>query len=413
MLHQNQYQTVAVNYLKGLTSDQAGDVERISDALIQTINNQQIKELDEQDFRLMLNQFFNLVCFGPVTHLELFLTENCNLDCDYCFVKTKRKKRMPLDTILSAVNFLSFYSGDSKHVDITLFGGEPLMEKDNILEAIKHISKLERETGSKQFSLSLTTNGTLLDEGLLEKTHGKINYLLSIDGDKETHDTHRKFRNGKGTFNNVVTKIGLLKQFQPWIGSRMTLTPKNIKGLTENVYRLHQLGINQFLLGPALDQQWDEASLLIYEDQLLKTARLYTDMRRQGAPIRITLFDSNNDCGAKKWGCSAGRNTLAVNTNGEIYPCSKFIGYEEFDEPELKLGSIYEGITNIPLRNKLCRMTGASFTACKGCAQVEKCAGGCPADNFFIHHDLHKPGHAHCAIKKIENRVKQGLSSIL
>jgi uncharacterized protein len=192
----------------------------------------------------------------------------------------------------------------------------------------------------------------------------------------------------------------------------MTLTPENINGLTESIRSLHQLGINQFLLGPAMDQYWDETSLRMYEDQLKKTARLYAALKQQGAPIRITLFESNNECGSKNWGCGAGRDTLSVNTAGDIYPCSKFIGYAKYDETELRLGNIYEGITNIELRNKLCRMTAASFKSCLGCEQVDKCTGGCPADNFFIHRDIFTPGDAHCEIKKIENRVIKALSSI-
>lgn len=118
---------------------------------------------------------------------------------------------MPLEKIYAAINFLVFYSGNNNLLNITLFGGEPLVEKESIYEILEHCKKIE-DNSLKKFSISITTNGTLLDEDFLRRTQGRINYLLSIDGDEKTHDFSRKYANGKGSFQTILPKINLSKK---------------------------------------------------------------------------------------------------------------------------------------------------------------------------------------------------------
>ena len=382
--------------------------QEIADSLIQKIEHQGISKLPKYDFELLLNQFFNILHFGPITNLELFLTEDCNLACDYCFVREKHPKSTSWENIVSAINFLVFYSGDKQMLNLTLFGGEPLLEKEHIFRIVDYIENIETQANNKKFSISLTTNGTLITEELLKRAKGRINFLLSIDGDKKTHDTYRKYNNGRGSFETIISKIGLLKKHQAWLGARMTVLPDTVQYLFENVKYLYSLGLNQFLMGLATDVEWDKMSIKTYEEQLLKVGRYYLSEKKSGNPIRITLFEKDEkgiDCHEHEWGCGAGRNTISVNTEGDIYPCSKFVGYEAFHNEALKLGNIYEGITNIELREKMSRITNDAFPGCTSCSEINACMGGCPADNYYLNRNLYQAGEAHCELKKIDNRV--------
>ncbi len=402
------FKTSAIKYISLFNGLSANEQDRIADSIVQSLMVNRIAEIPVQDFELIVNQFYNLVCFGPITNLELFITQDCNLSCDYCFVKEKQHKIMPLESIYSSINFLTFYSGNQKNLNLTLFGGEPLMAKKTIKKVVEYISKLESKSKAKKYSISITTNGTLLDEDFLRHTRDKINFLLSIDGDQQTHDVYRKYQNGRGTFNTVVSKIKLLKKYQPWLGARMTVLPDTITQLYHNIVSLYNLGINQILLGPAMDVEWNEKAMRAYEGQLRRVGQFYLKKKQKKEPFRMTLFENNNngiECHEHQWGCGAGRNTISVNTNGDIYPCSKFLGYEEFDAPELKLGNIYMGIANIELRKKLSMISDSSFPTCVSCKEVNACMGGCPADNYHLHRNIHKAGKAHCRIKEIENRI--------
>lgn len=360
------------------------------------------------DFKLIVNQFFNLVHFGPITNLELFLTESCNLSCSYCFVKNKSAKTMPFEKVIAAINFLIFFSGNEKSLNITLFGGEPLLEKKTIYKVLKYCDDLKRKSCQKEFNISITTNGTLITEEILARTQGKINYLLSIDGKEETHNSSRVFSNGLGSYQIVASKINLLKKYQPWLGARITVVPNSVGKMAENLKHLYSLGINQLLIGVAMDVEWSKKDLDIYENQLHEIANFYLAKKRLGQSIRMTLFEqveNRTNCNEQIWGCGAGRNTISVDTGGNIYPCSKFLGYESFNCNELKLGNIYQGITNLKLRAKMSQITNDNFLGCKSCNEIDDCMGGCPADNYYLSRDLYKPGSAHCELKRIENKI--------
>jgi len=320
---------------------------------------------------------------------------------------------MSLVDLYSAINFLIFFSGSKKTLNITLFGGEPLLEKKTIYRVVEYCDKIKMESSHKDFNIAITTNGTLIDEEILAKTEGKINYLLSIDGKEETHNRSRKFQNGTGSYQLLVSKIDLLKKHQPWLGARMTVIPSSVGKMFENIKHIYSLGINQLLLGPAMDVEWGEKELELYENQLLETANFYLAKKRSGDPIRMNLFDQAKNeinCSEHKWGCGAGRNTISVDTVGDIYPCSKFLGYEGFNCSEQKLGNIYEGITNIELRTKMSKITNDNFSGCGSCNEINNCMGGCPADNYYLNRNPYKPGNTHCELKKIENRILSQIS---
>ena len=101
-----QFKSTALDYISGLSKLSGRNTERIVESLIQSITANRIDELPKQDFELLVNQFFNLVCFGPITNLELIVTEDCNLACDYCFVREKNHNNMSLETIITAINLI-------------------------------------------------------------------------------------------------------------------------------------------------------------------------------------------------------------------------------------------------------------------------------------------------------------------
>jgi len=367
-----------------------------------------VRELEISDIEFLTNQIINQAWFGPITNLELFLTEDCNLACTYCFVKKKIKKSMSVEMAMEAINFLVFYSGNKESLNVTLFGGEPLLEKDKIYQIIEHCNEIEKATKSKKINFSLTTNGILIDETILRKVQGRINFLLSFDGNEQTHDLYRKDKSGRGTFKRILGKIDLLKRYQGWLGARMTVMPDTVKDLYKNVIFLFNAGINQFLIGLAVDVDWPDEALSEYETQLRNIGQFYVDKKQEQAAIRITFFEKEkqeSECSENIWGCGAGRNTISVTTNGDIYPCSKFVGYEEYECPELKLGNIYEGITNIEARKKLSKMTSQSYETCLSCPEINACRGGCPADNYFKNKSLYIPIRSACELKKIGNKI--------
>jgi uncharacterized protein len=186
---------------------------------------------------------------------------------------------MRLDVAKKAIDFLIKESRSKKSLRVLLFGGEPLMEFETIKSIVEYAERVTANS-EKKIRFDATTNGTLITEEIMKFSRNRITYLLSLDGDEETHNRHRKTKNGKGnSFQMTVSNIPLIKKYQSWLGARLTFTPETVSGLSSNVGYLHQIGINQFVIGPSTGEAWPEEALQVYESELLKVADFYVKKR--------------------------------------------------------------------------------------------------------------------------------------
>lgn len=379
--------------------------QKIEEIPFEQILKSSIKDISKEEYFKLFLSIYNNATFSAINFLEIFITEDCNMHCDYCFVKQKRKNNITSDTLKSAINFLILYSRNKSNLSITLFGGEPLLKTNLIYDTLQYCNELSGKV-NKSFNFNITTNGILLNDEILKNTSKHISYLLSIDGDEYTHNKHRKLTNGVGSFNNVFPKIGLLKQYQQWLGARMTVYPDTVSNLLQNIDFLYNNGINQFIIGICYGPKWDNSSLAIYEKQLKEVGNYYKNKVQNKEQIRMTLFEKNNsNCYENVWGCSAGRNGMAIASNGDIYPCSKFIGLEKYSCPEFLLGNVNIGITNLIGREKLFTITNKDFNHCEQCKEIASCSGGCISENYNQNRSIYIPCKDQCEITKIQNRV--------
>lgn len=94
--------------------------------------------------------------------MELFLTEACNLRCDYCFVAMKKAyKRMSWEVAKRAIDFLMKESREEKEVEILFFGGEPLLAFP-LMKKVAEYAVQQADSLGKKLSFTCTTNATLL-----------------------------------------------------------------------------------------------------------------------------------------------------------------------------------------------------------------------------------------------------------
>lgn len=73
---------------------------------------------------------------GPVSKLELMLTTRCSMRCAYCWLQQVDRLDMSEATAAKAVDYLFDHCGDLKRVEITLFGGEPLLNLPALKTAV-------------------------------------------------------------------------------------------------------------------------------------------------------------------------------------------------------------------------------------------------------------------------------------
>jgi uncharacterized protein len=345
------------------------------------------------------------VVMPAVTKLELLLTEECNLRCDYCFAREKDHASMNPATACRAVDFLIEQSRDKNELSVLFFGGEPLLEYPLIKETVLHIRDREKAF-NKRIHLNMTTNGALLDDDSLHFfNEHRLKFLLSIDGRKQTHDRHRLTAGGQGTFDGIMARLPLMKKYQPWLGTKMTVLPDTVGDLSENVRYLYEAGINQFLLGPADGIQWSRDAVELFGEEVRKIGDFYRREKAQGRPIRVNLcddLDSENFFGKRDvWGCRAGRHSLTISPAGEIFPCSKMYANPALRK-SIRLGTLQDGITDPLVRMRLIGMIPVDRGGCATCTHSRSCAGGCFAVNYLETGDIFKPSRSfECAFHAV------------
>jgi len=151
--------------------------------------------------------------------LILQVTQGCNLRCEYCaysgkyYNRTHSAKRMDYETACSAVDFLIAHSSDKEEVILGFYGGEPLLEFDLIRKVIDYA---EKNYPGKRIGYNMTTNVTLLTDEIMDYLVEKDFFLMfSLDGPKEIHDIHRKFADGRGSFDIIMKNLARMKERYP------------------------------------------------------------------------------------------------------------------------------------------------------------------------------------------------------
>ena len=136
-----------------------------------------------------------------VKALCLHIAHDCNLACKYCFAEEGeyhgRRALMSYEVGKKALDFLIANSGSRHNLEVDFFGGEPLMNWQVVKDLVAY-GRSQEEPHNKKFRFTLTTNGVLLNDEVMEFCNREMaNVVLSIDGRPEVHDYMRPFRNGK------------------------------------------------------------------------------------------------------------------------------------------------------------------------------------------------------------------------
>lgn len=332
-----------------------------------------------------------------VKALCLHIAHDCNLACKYCFADEgeyhgQKRELMPLEVGKKALDFLIENSGNRVNLEVDFFGGEPLMNFDVVKEIVAYGRKREKEAG-KNFRFTLTTNGVLLNDEVIEFCNKEIsNVVLSLDGRKEINDAMRPTRNQKGSYDIIVPK------FQKFVSARGnksyyvrgTFTRKNLDFL-EDFKLMADLGFKEISIEPVVttDPEFEirEEDLPKIYEEYDKLALDLIEREKQGKPL--TFFHYKLDlkggpCVYKRLsGCGSGTEYLAVTPQGDLYPCHQFVGNEDF-----KLGNIFEGITKTEIVDefKLCNVYAKD--KCKDCFARFYCSGGCAANSYQFHNTI-------------------------
>lgn len=344
-----------------------------------------------------------------VKALCLNVAHDCNLRCKYCFADEGeyhgRRALMSEEVGKAALDFLVKNSGGRKNLEVDFFGGEPLMNWEVVKKLVEYGRSIEKEY-DKNFRFTITTNGTLLNDEILEFVNKEMgNIVLSIDGRKEVNDSMRPRAGGQGCYDDIVPKYQKVAESRHQLRYfvRGTFTHANLD-FSEDVKHLAELGFKQISVEPvvASPEDWyafkDEDIPIICEEYD-KLAKYYIEKHKEGKGFNFFHFNidlEGGPCVAKRLsGCGSGCEYLGVTPWGDLYPCHQFVGNEDFI-----MGNVFDGITRPDIRDKFKKSNVYSRPECQKCFARYYCSGGCAANAYNFNGDINATYKHGCELQR-------------
>jgi len=317
-----------------------------------------------------------------------------------------------LETLLAFFR-RSMPAGDRPQV--IFHGAEPMLNRAAIFAAIDHFAD--------DFIFGVQTNGTLLDAEAIEfLTSRQISLGLSLDGPvAEVTDRTRRTFAGHGVHERVIGALEALRGYE-YHSVICTATTENLPHLTSMVELFHALEVPTCMINPvrctlpggSQVKPADADFAAAYLPALERTYELYQATGRKlvvanfanvilgvVAPTARRLMCDISPCGG-------GRCFFAVDTQGDLFPCSEFIGLPEFQGGNLFTGGLESAFGTDAFR-AVTERTVEMIDPCRRCAIRHFCGAPCPAEAHGLHGTPAKRG-AFCEF--YEEQVRYALRLI-
>lgn len=340
--------------------------------------------------------------------ITFIVTKDCQLACKYCYLVGKNaKERMSWDVAKKTIDYIlnnhSFFNEEAVVWDF--IGGEPFLEID-LIDKICDYIKTEMfrlcHPWFDNYRFNFSTNGINYNsekiQSFIKKNITHLSIGITIDGTKRKHDLNRIWKTEdmergvvpnlseeKGSYDDVVKNIPLwLEQF-PGAGTKVTISSADIPYIKESVLHLYSLGIHEVNINCVFEDVWKEGDDELFENQLMDLADAIIDSgyyqdyacsfftEHMGKPMDCQMDNQN-------W-CGAGR-MLAVDADGNFYPCTRFAQYSLRSKKAWIIGNVRDGIDKNKLRPFLMldRCT-QSTQECIDCEVASGCAW-CQGENY-------------------------------
>ena len=307
---------------------------------------------------------------------------------------------MTLETAEKVVEFIVYRNEKMKpqKIYITFHGGEPLLGID-IIDYI--INKLRSKIDTELY-FRMTTNATLYKKSMLP-TLKKIHDLsISIDGDKGTHDANRKFADGRGTFDIVVTNLRDLLDSGLKPTARLVVTSSTYKHVYKNFLFLVECGVKKismeldFISFTWSDEQINEHILLVK-----KVLDKIDKLQKKGIVIETGLLQ-NGIMKPKNYICDGGIGSFTISASGTLYPCTIAINDKRF------CMGVVGGEINNDIVDEIQEMGKKSIGKCEGCRRYDYCTSTrCRIVNKVLFGSYLEPSPVNCATQRISMELSK------
>jgi len=261
---------------------------------------------------------------------QFSVTNRCTAKCTYCYARyyAREHPELPTADALRVIDELT-HAGARR---ISLVGGEPLVRAD--------IADLVRRVKERGAECALTTNGDLVEKRL--DACRQLDLLsVSLDGAQEGHDANR----GKGSFERVMRAIRIARSEGIPVQASTVVARATLGDLDFLVAMAQEYGFCLSFI-PLINQTQPDgkqpiADLMATPEEYRRYFAGVVARKRAGAPILFAAklydfvrrwpdFSADKFMGPQRpsfhhFRCNAGRYSVLVDANGDVYPCAQLV----------------------------------------------------------------------------------------
>lgn len=323
--------------------------------------------------------------------INVWITFSCNFSCRYCYVRPYYENLdMTKDVADKLIEFIQSNIKEDQELIINFHGGEPTLNFD----IVRYIVDTLRERLKSKISAGITTNGSMLDDTMLNYLAKNFDYNLgiSIDGMKATHNKNRIAKDGSDYYEKILDNAKKLLSRNENVRIRMTFDRENVDELYDNVRFFLEQGFRYVV--PAADifaTDWTDEDFLKLRTQMERIKSLETKYN--------TVLELVSDRLVCLSPCTAGDEYYSIDPYGNIFPCTFLVGHKEWI-----IGNLCDGIDK-KRYDEVVKITSNKVSECEACAASSYCTGArCVFTNYVTTGDYYKPNLVECNL--MNNRIE-------
>ena len=316
---------------------------------------------------------------GKALTLTIAPTLACNFDCHYCF-ESHSNIRMSEETQEALLRFSDHQLIRSGALRVCWFGGEPTLCFSMIEKLQSQLLEIAAKRGARVIPGTIITNGYLLDVDMARRLREmQINHAqITIDGPQAVHDSRRKLRNGRGSFERIVDNLSETVDVLN-INVRINIDKDNVDSTCEVVDILQQKNILPkvvvtFAQVKSSGNTCSDIRDRCYDHKEFAHTLVQIHKRLLGHGVNRVEYPhpfGGAACGALADGY------YVISPTGHLFRC-----WEELSmDAQKSIGDLFSTQPedyqkeNIETYNS---WDPFKLTACRGCNILPICMGGCP-----------------------------------
>jgi uncharacterized protein len=319
--------------------------------------------------------------------ITIALTSKCNFRCPYCFEDVENGVTAGGEVEEGIAQFvLKKIDGGLQNLNVTWFGGEPLLTLGAVERLARRFHERATEKGCK-YSSNIVTNGWLLTPKVAKRLKDcHVDSLqITIDGPADIHDKRRMLAGGKGSFEKIIANIKATCDILP-TAIRVNVDMGNSRRIRELLERFDREGLREKLViyfAPV--EEYTET----YKDTCGSCMHM-SDFAHLDVSLKRTMmemgFGPPSPPRPRFSFCTADKsNSVVIGPGGELYSCYTHIGNESES-----VGTVFSGVGVSQTLLKWLGWDPLEKTDCAQCEVLPLCGGGCLVEGFK--EDLAKKG---------------------